>query len=95
MSLNNEAENVEATEPDGLMASVAGEPEQQASDEEMPHRAEDEQPAKEERPAWLDAKFATAEDLAKSYDELQKKFSQGKHKAPDEYSTDVLTDAGY
>ena len=95
MSLNNEAENVEPTEPDGLMASVAGEPEQQASDEEMPHRAEDEQPAKEERPEWLDAKFATAEDLAKSYDELQKKFSQGKHKAPDEYSTDVLTDAGY
>ena len=31
----------------------------------------------------------------KSYDELQKQFSQGKHKAPKEYNTEVLTEAGY
>ena len=96
MNPNNETENAEpAAEPDGLMASIAVEPAVEATKDEMPHRAEDEQPAKEERPEWLDEKFGTGEDLQKSYDELQKKFSQGKHKSPDEYSTDVLTNAGY
>ena len=33
--------------------------------------------------------------MMKSYDELQKQFSQGKHKAPKEYNTEVLTEAGY
>lgn len=87
---------VEAQEPAGLMDGVpSSEPESEAEDDAMPHLAADEKPPKEERPPWLDDKFAKPEDLAKSYEELQKKFSQGKHKAPDEYSTDVLTDAGY
>lgn len=34
-----------------------------------------------ERPSWLSDKFKTAADMAKSYSELEKKFSQ----APDEY----------
>ena len=34
-----------------------------------------------ERPQWLNEKFKTAADLAKSYNELEKKFSQ----APEEY----------
>ena len=99
MTLNDEGQTVaetEAPEPASLMEGVqSSEPESEVADEAMPHRVEDEKPAKEERPAWLDEKFAKPEDLAKSYDELQKKFSQGKHKAPDEYSTDVLTEAGY
>ena len=99
MTLNDESQTVaetEAPEPGSLMEGVSSsEPESEVADEAMPHRVEDEKPAKEERPAWLDDKFAKPEDLAKSYDELQKKFSQGKHKAPDEYSTDVLTEAGY
>lgn len=99
MTLNDEGQTVaetETPEPASLMEGVqSSEPESEVADEAMPHRVEDEKPAKEERPAWLDEKFAKPEDLAKSYDELQKKFSQGKHKAPDEYSTDVLTEAGY
>ena len=96
MNPNNAEPTAEpAAEPDGLMASIAVEPAVEAINDEMPHRAEDEQPAKEERPEWLDEKFGTGEDLQKSYDELQKKFSQGKHKAPDEYDAAVLTDAGY
>lgn len=95
MNLVNEqkTEEVEApveAELDGLMASV--EPEPVVEDSDMPHRAED---AEDERPEWLDEKFGSAKDLQKSYDELQKKFSQGKHKAPDEYETTVLTEAGY
>ena len=87
---------VEAQEPAGLMDGVSSPaPESEAEDDAMPHLAADEKPPKEERPPWLDDKFSKPEDLAKSYEELQKKFSQGKHKAPDEYSTDVLTDAGY
>jgi hypothetical protein len=74
------------------MQGVEPEPEAAVSDDDMPHLQADE---KEERPEWLDEKFASGEDLAKSYDELQKKFSQGKHKAPDEYSTDGLTEVGY
>ena len=99
MTLNDEGQTVaetETPEPASLMEGVqSSEPESEVADEAMPHRVEDEKPAKEERPAWLDEKFAKPEDLAKSYEELQKKFSQGKHKAPDEYSTDVLTEAGY
>jgi len=99
MTLNDEGQTVaetETPEPSSLMEGVSSsEPESETTDEAMPHLAADEKPPKEERPAWLDDKFAKPEDLAKSYDELQKKFSQGKHKAPDEYSTDVLTEAGY
>tara|TARA_R110002153_G_scaffold141389_1_gene292401 strand:+ start:3907 stop:4707 length:801 start_codon:yes stop_codon:yes gene_type:complete len=52
-----------------------------------------------ERPDWYPDKFWNDDDgpdlenLAKSYNELQKKFSQGKHKAPDEYDEKVFTDA--
>jgi hypothetical protein len=46
------------------------------------------------RPEWLPEKFKTAEDMAGAYAELQKKFSQGKHKAPDQYDQSVFMDAG-
>ncbi len=35
------------------------------------------------RPQWLPEKFKTPEDLAKSYTELEKKFSQANQKTPD------------
>ena len=76
MTLNDEGQTVaetETPEPASLMEGVqSSEPESEVADEAMPHRVEDEKPAKEERPAWLDNKFAKPEDLAKSYDELQK-----------------------
>lgn len=51
-----------------------------------------------ERPDWYPEKFwnedgPDLENLAKSYGELQKKFSQGKHKAPDEYDTSIFNEA--
>tara|TARA_E500000318_G_C3538244_1_gene203558 strand:+ start:178 stop:975 length:798 start_codon:yes stop_codon:yes gene_type:complete len=52
-----------------------------------------------ERPDWYPEKFWNSDDgpdienLVKSYTELQKKFSQGKHKAPDQYDTSMFADA--
>jgi len=51
-----------------------------------------------DRPDWYPEKFwnedgPDIENLAKSYGELQKKFSQGKHKAPDEYDTSIFNEA--
>lgn len=99
MSLDNQAEveaeaEAEAPAPDSLMASVQVE-EPAGDDADIPHLVEDEKPAKAERPEWLDEKFGTAQDLQKSYHELQKKFREGKHKAPEEYDMAVLTEANF
>lgn len=101
----------EAPAPDGLMAATAlAEDEAQANEENeaVPHLAEDAEQAEVEdedgiyeRPDWFPEKFwdekegPDLEKIVKSYDELQKQFSQGKHKAPDEYDTSVMTEAGY
>jgi hypothetical protein len=52
-----------------------------------------------EKPEWLEDKFwdkensqIKTEDLNKSFSELQKQFSMGKHKAPKEYDLEVLED---
>jgi hypothetical protein len=51
------------------------------------------------KPDWYPAKFwnddegPDLENLVKSYNELQKKFSQGKHKAPEAYDDSVFTSA--
>jgi len=48
------------------------------------------------RPEWYPEKFWNDDDgpdlenLVKSYNELQKKFSQGKHKAPENYDTSIF-----
>ena len=53
-----------------------------------------------EKPEWFPDKFWNEyegpylENLVKSYNELQKKFSQGQHKVPDEYDQSVFTQAG-
>jgi len=52
-----------------------------------------------ERPDWYPEKYWNDEDgpdiesLAKSYQELQKKFSRGDHKTPKEYDTKMFEDA--
>jgi hypothetical protein len=52
------------------------------------------------RPDWYPEKFWSEEEgpdlenLVKSYNELQKKFSQGKHKSPESYDEAVFRDAG-
>lgn len=51
------------------------------------------------RPDWYPDKFWSDDDgpdlenLVKSYNELQKKFSQGKHKAPEQYDDSLFKDA--
>lgn len=51
------------------------------------------------RPDWYPEKFWDSEEgpdlenLVKSYNELQKKFSQGKHKAPEEYDGGIFQNA--
>jgi|TARA_R110000851_G_scaffold251030_1_gene403521 hypothetical protein len=53
-----------------------------------------------ERPDWMPQKFwdkkdgPDVESLSKSYADLEKKFSQGKHKVPDTYDMSVLDEAG-
>lgn len=42
---------------------------------------------------WNDETGPDVENLAKSYSELQKKFSQGKHKAPESYDTELFSQA--
>ena len=90
---------------DGLLAEaqVEGDDNQQQADESaISHLEDGAQTASEEvtqneepeRPEWLPEKFKTAEDLASAYSELQKKFSQGKHKAPEDYDTSIFEEAG-
>ena len=48
-----------------------------------------------ERPEWLLEKYQTPEDQAKAYVELNKKFSQGKHKVPEnDYDLSVVKEKG-
>ena len=107
---NQEVEGTteEVSAPDGLMAATALEEEKAVEEgETIEHRADaevEDQPTEEEtfeRPDFIPEKFwdekegPDLEKMMKSYDELQKQFSQGKHKAPKEYNTEVLTEAGY
>lgn len=94
------------SETEGLLATAEAESDdnQQQAEETISHLPPDteaspdaEAVATEEtdtRPEWLPEKFKSAEDLAGAYAELQKKFSQGKHKVPDDYDQSVFSDAG-
>jgi hypothetical protein len=108
MANDDNQQTTEATEqvaPDGLMAATALA--EEAIEPEIPHLAEDVKAEEEseqetlERPEWLPEKFwdekegPELEKMAKSYDELQKQFSQGKHKAPEKYDTKVVEESGY
>jgi hypothetical protein len=99
------SENDESQEP-GLMNGVESDAVQETTEEQqLEHRAdvetEDEDDEVYERPDWFPEKFwdetegPDLENLTKSYQELQKQFSQGKHKAPDEYDLSTLSEAGY
>jgi len=79
---DNSTDNQQQQESNISHLDPAEQPEQQQATEEAP-----------ERPEWLPEKFKQPEDLANAYSELQKKFSQGKHKAPDEYDVSVFNDA--
>ena len=94
-------------ETDGLLADaqIESDDNQQQAEETISHVKPDgetvssdavasEAATEEGKPEWLPEKFNTGEDLAKAYSELQKKFSQGKHKAPEEYDESVFAEAG-
>lgn len=75
----------------------------------IPHLAEDEntsseskEPTPRDKPDYIPEKFWDAkkgevreEEAFKSIAELEKAFSQGKHKAPEEYETETLKSKGY
>jgi hypothetical protein len=95
------------SDTDGLLADakIESDDNQQQAEEPISHLKPDgetiasnavasEESTEPERPEWLPEKFNTGEDLAKAYSELQKKFSQGKHKAPETYDEAVFKDAG-
>ena len=97
------SENEESQEQglmDGVESSAA---EETTEDQTIDHRADSDEPDDDvyDRPDWFPEKFwdekegPDLENLTKSYQELQKQFSQGKHKAPDEYDMSSLSDAGY
>tara|TARA_R110002074_G_scaffold132622_5_gene276023 strand:- start:1287 stop:2105 length:819 start_codon:yes stop_codon:yes gene_type:complete len=73
------------------------EPEKKGDDgSEEPEKSAAAEPT--ERPEWYPEKFwgkdgPDMENLVKSYRDLEKKFSQGKHKAPEEYSVELFEQA--
>ena len=104
MSQSEQAVAEQQQQPEqSLMSSVevSNETNDEIGNESIPHmdnvEGEDEGPY--ERPDWMPEKF-WAEDgpdleaMANSYQELEQKFHQGKHKAPEKYDTKVLEDFG-
>jgi len=94
-------------ETEGLLAEaqIEGDDNQQQVEETISHIKPDsetiasdavasEEASEAERPEWLPEKFNSGEDLAKAYAEVVKKFSQGKHKVPEQYDDTVLKNAG-
>lgn len=103
-------QQVEQTEqpPKGLMATVEVEDEkiqdpEIVKDTSINHLESTEDEEKiSERPEHIPEKFWDAktgkvreEEAFKSLAELEKSFSKGKHKVPDQYDTEVLTSKGY
>jgi len=100
-----QAETVE--EDKGLLANAQAEvnatrEEPVGEPESIPHRAEDVEEKIADRPDYVPEKFwdkdkgkLREQDVFKSLSELEKQFSQGKHKAPENYDDKILVDAGY
>ena len=66
--------------------------EQQAEMQEEAVATSEEQTPTEERPEWLDEKFTSPEDLAKAYNELQKKLSEPKEETEEVASEETPSD---
>ena len=109
--MNLQAENIEPVEEvkedKGLLGNAKDEldantVEPQGEPESIPHRAEDVEEKIAEKPEHVPDKFwdkdkglLREEDVFKSLSELEKKFSQGKHKSPEKFDDKILVDAGY
>ena len=92
-----EDESQDNQQPEETISHIQPEPGLQSLDD-VTVAAEDEE-MEFDRPDWFPEKFWNKEEgpdlenMAKSYNELQKKFSQGKHKAPEEYDQKVFEGA--
>jgi len=107
MNLQAETAQEEVKEDKGLLANAQAEVDANKEEpitepESIPHRAEDVQAKIPDRPEYVPEKFWDKEqgktrekDVFKSLSELEKKFSQGQHKAPENYDDTILADAGY
>ena len=106
--MEQQAETVQEVQEDkGLLANASAEAETTREEpvgepESIPHRAEDAQAQIPDRPEYVPEKFWNKEqgkirekDVFKSFTELEKKFSQGQHKAPESYDDKILVDGGY
>jgi len=106
--MEQQAEAVQEVQEDkGLLANASAEAdavreEPVGEPESIPHRAEDVKPTIADRPDYIPEKFwdkdkgkTREKDVFKSLSELEKKFSQGQHKAPENYDDAILVDAGY
>ena len=60
----------------------------------MQSRLQNTETAETERPTWLPEKFKTAEDLAKSYTELEKTLAEKSAKVPTEYDFSYAKEFG-
>ena len=109
--MNLQAENIEPVEEvkedKGLLGNAQTEHEAKKDEpigepETIPHLAEDVKEKIAEKPDYVPEKFwdndkgkTREEEVFKSLSELEKQFSQGKHKAPENYDDKILADAGY
>ena len=98
---SQEAVQEAPVEDKGLLANMRAEEAQteEKTEEGIEHKAKDPVP---ERPENIPEKFwdkekgeARIDDAFKSINELEKKLSQGKHKAPEEYNYEILDKNGW
>ena len=87
--------NTEPVEPNPEETTIPHKEEEQTNTAPQEEKTEE---VKLEKPDYIEDKFwdekegVKTEDLSKSYTELQKQFSMGKHKAPKEYDMAALED---
>ena len=104
--VNQEAVEEQAPSQDkGLLANMREEVKAETpedGDQPIAHKTEEDNTKKAERPDFVPEKFwdkdkgeVRQQEAFKSLGELEKKLSQGKHKAPEEYDYEVLDKNGW
>ena len=95
----NEEENISLEKQAAMQEEAAQQRNQsfeadpKAGKETIEEQLEEPKEEEAERPEWLDEKFESPEDMAKAYQELQKKMSQPKKQAPKKEAEPAPTEA--